>query len=192
MRAKRSETSRKRQEWSAGDGNLRKQIWPDRAVWRLLQHQSSADISLPKGTCSRLNSSCALPYLTFIPKATAVCTRCTNLAALLCCLISYHSPGQKLLVLPKARQYSSCTSFPVLSTKLKIYFPVILALQLMSLTRFLIPGPPFVHWPIAGSFFPVPLKSCVASLQSLHALLFGAGNHTCMPNGETPLLEKVL
>lgn len=56
-----------------------------------------------------------LPCNTFIPKPIALCTYGTNLPALpealLPCLMSYHSPGQKLLVLPKACQNSSGASF---------------------------------------------------------------------------------
>lgn len=79
-------------------------------------------ISLPKGTSSRLNSLCALPYLAFIPKPIAICTSSRTVKfvpeAQLPCLISYHPPGQKLLVFPKACQYASHTTFPILSTKL--------------------------------------------------------------------------
>lgn len=163
--------------------------------------------SLPKGTSSRLNSLCALPYLTFIHKPIAVCTYSTNLTdlpgALLLHLIFYHPPGQKLLVLPRACWYSSCTSFPILSTKFYISFPLILALQLMSLNWILNPRSSINMSAHCGVFSPslvpptsrgfmerqvLPLPG--TSLQSLTTVAVLC--RESLPNTEMPPLERIL
>lgn len=141
--------------------------------------------SLPRGTSGRLDSSCALPYLAFVPKPAAVCTYGTNL-----------EPSQKpcsLVLFPTtllARSRLSLQSIPTVFLHI-LSSPFYQILGFFSSrscfygrcpsTGFLTPGPQCIHRPITD-LFPQPraplIVKCSMKRQVLprHCLEWACGH----------------